>query len=465
MYQTVIENTDGKLAADSLGRRYFIAGSAPVVPGRKVWTDGKIIYGNIASGGSGFIYTDSILVYVDHRMNLYKINGTEVINCGTAAGGVIGGIKLNEVSFMSDSSAVLFGRCFSGINSLAVLVDGDRRSFLPRIKIGLMENENAVGAISLDYKDFSASIEQYAKGIIERYSEWGAAENYEAGTGEIKILDCFINDDEIDVVMACHVKNISGSYLKEGCQCTRTHIPCTNSRIHYNRHNKPTELLCGDYYGETRFLCGDVLSLYEDGVRIHAHCYHENCGTSDSESVTLNLFRIYHIRYDKFGKEVSQEAVFENCKVTCRRVKSGKQIFHDKDVLREGDNFVSTVDGMEIKYQYVPNDEESAEDDEEEKFPYQAHVKLDGRDWQAPEGMFIESIRKYRGKFYIVLRNGKNKQSQFNHGLCIVDDGRTITPVELMEKEKDLLQLPPSTMQLPLVTSMGKLMKQEVDVN
>ena len=92
-------------------------------------------------------------------------------------------------------------------------------------------------------------------------------------------------------------------------------------------------------------------------------------------------------------------------------------------------------------------------------------MKLDGRDWQAPEGMFIESIRKYRGNFYIVLRNGKNKQSQFNHGLCIVDDGRTITPVELMEKEKGLLQLSPSTMQLPLVTSMGKLMKQEVDEN
>ena len=85
MYQTVIENTDGRLAADSLGRRYFIAGSAPVVPGRKVWTDGKIIYGNIASGGSGFIYTDSILVYVDHKMNLYRLNGTEVIHCGTAA--------------------------------------------------------------------------------------------------------------------------------------------------------------------------------------------------------------------------------------------------------------------------------------------------------------------------------------------------------------------------------------------
>ena len=463
MYQTVIENTDGRLAADSLGRSYFIAGSAPVVPGRKVWTDGKIIYGNIASGGSGFIYTDSILVYVDHKMNLYRLNGTEVIHCGTAAGGVIGGIKLNEVSFMSDSFAVLSGRCFSGITSLAVLVDVDRRSFLPKFKIELRENENAVGAISLDYKDFSSSIEQYAKGIIERYSEWGAAENYKAGTGEIKILDCFINDATIEVVMACRVKNINGSYLKEGCQCTRNNIPCTNSRIHYSRHNKPKELLCGDYYGETRFLCGDVLGY--GNVRIRAHCYHENCGTYDSESVTLNLFRIYHIQYDKFGKEVSRETVFENCKVACHRVKSGKQIFYDKDALREGDSFASTVDNMEIKYQYVPNDKESAEDDEEEKFPYQAHVKLDGRDWKAPEGMFIESIRKYRGKFYIVLRNGKNKQSQFNHGLCIVDDGRTITPVELMEKEKKLLQLSPSTMQLPLVTSMGKLMKQEVDVN
>ena len=52
MYQTVIESCNGRTAVDILGRSYFVAGSAPVVPGKKIWTDGKIIYGNIAAGSS-----------------------------------------------------------------------------------------------------------------------------------------------------------------------------------------------------------------------------------------------------------------------------------------------------------------------------------------------------------------------------------------------------------------------------
>lgn len=41
MYQTVIESCNGRTAVDILGRSYFVAGSAPVVPGKKIWTDGK----------------------------------------------------------------------------------------------------------------------------------------------------------------------------------------------------------------------------------------------------------------------------------------------------------------------------------------------------------------------------------------------------------------------------------------
>ena len=40
---------------DSRGSTLFIAGNAPVVPGKMVWTDGKIIYGSIPTGGEAYI--------------------------------------------------------------------------------------------------------------------------------------------------------------------------------------------------------------------------------------------------------------------------------------------------------------------------------------------------------------------------------------------------------------------------
>ena len=55
MYQTEIINTDGRTAMDSRGSTLFIAGNAPVVPGKMVWTDGKIIYGSIPTGGEAYI--------------------------------------------------------------------------------------------------------------------------------------------------------------------------------------------------------------------------------------------------------------------------------------------------------------------------------------------------------------------------------------------------------------------------
>ena len=47
MYQTLIVSSDGRSALDTRGRRLQIAGSALVIPGKMVWTDGRIIYGNI----------------------------------------------------------------------------------------------------------------------------------------------------------------------------------------------------------------------------------------------------------------------------------------------------------------------------------------------------------------------------------------------------------------------------------
>lgn len=56
MYQTLIVSSDGRSALDTRGRRLQIAGSALVIPGKMVWTDGRIIYGNIRmSGASPYI--------------------------------------------------------------------------------------------------------------------------------------------------------------------------------------------------------------------------------------------------------------------------------------------------------------------------------------------------------------------------------------------------------------------------
>lgn len=53
MFQTVIANVSGLLATDIQGRNLIIAGNDSVMPGKAVWTDGKIIYGqHKKTGGS-----------------------------------------------------------------------------------------------------------------------------------------------------------------------------------------------------------------------------------------------------------------------------------------------------------------------------------------------------------------------------------------------------------------------------
>ena len=82
MYQTVIESCNGRTAVDILGRSYFVAGSAPVVPGKKIWTDGKIIYGNIAAGSSSYIPVTGDLIYVNHARELFVVNGFQARRIG-----------------------------------------------------------------------------------------------------------------------------------------------------------------------------------------------------------------------------------------------------------------------------------------------------------------------------------------------------------------------------------------------
>ena len=468
MYQTVISHTDGRKAVDGMGRSYFVAGSAPVVAGKKVWTDGKIIYGSLPASGAPFIpIPTGELIYVNHSLELFSINGTEAIKSGNATGGIIGGKKGNAVSVFPKNLFVLSARCSAGITTMAILTDDGNQSdiqsnwqrsmFTSHKKIHLQENENIISVISLKYSDFSASVEQYTKNIAQRYTVLGADKNFAAGNGSIKIMDCCINDNGMEIVLAYRGDNY-GSCSKEGCQCNKTSKPCTDSNIHYTPDHPPTELLCGDYYRNQRFLCGDVLRIGTG--RIVAHCNHDDCGKSKSESVSVYCFRIYHLSYDKNGQEVNKEVAFEICTVSYSRYENSNSVANVRKILKTGNEFICTVDNMQVKYQYAPGCEDFANvADDEEEFIYQASVELDGKVWQAPAGLFIESIKKYKGKYYIVLRNGTNKMKHFHHAVCIVDNGKTITPKELTEKESDVWQVFPSTMQLPVVSNMGKLLK------
>ncbi len=102
MYQTTIAYTDGINATDSNGTHLKIAGNAPVQAGKRVWTDGKIIYGNVLQGGTAFIPTEDYLVYVDHKHNLYRFQGSVPIKIGTAENMIIGGEGLNNYAILKD---------------------------------------------------------------------------------------------------------------------------------------------------------------------------------------------------------------------------------------------------------------------------------------------------------------------------------------------------------------------------
>ena len=102
MYQTTIAYTDGLTATDSNGTHLRIAGSAPVQAGKKVWTDGKIVYGNVLQGGSPFIPTEDYLVYVDHKHNLYRVQGSFATKIGTAENMIIGGDGLSNYAMLKN---------------------------------------------------------------------------------------------------------------------------------------------------------------------------------------------------------------------------------------------------------------------------------------------------------------------------------------------------------------------------
>ena len=102
MYQTTIAYTDGLTATDTNGTHLKIAGSAPVQSGKKVWTDGKIVYGNVLQGGSPFIPTEDYLVYVDHKHNLYRVQGSFATKIGTAENMIIGGDGLSNYAMLKD---------------------------------------------------------------------------------------------------------------------------------------------------------------------------------------------------------------------------------------------------------------------------------------------------------------------------------------------------------------------------
>ena len=108
MYQTVIESCNGRTAVDILGRSYFVASSAPVVPGKKIWTDGKIIYGNIAAGSSSYIPVTGDLIYVNHARELFVINGFQARRIGCAKNIIIGS-RGNEFAILVDGKGYVCG--------------------------------------------------------------------------------------------------------------------------------------------------------------------------------------------------------------------------------------------------------------------------------------------------------------------------------------------------------------------
>lgn len=119
MYQTRISAVNGTTAIDTAGRMLKIAGSAPVVPGKIVWTDGVVIYGSIPSGGGNPVILCYELVTIDSDLNLYAIRGAALRFLGKAQNIMLGSMTRDKYAVWRDNEGYFEnGRLVAGRNTI-----------------------------------------------------------------------------------------------------------------------------------------------------------------------------------------------------------------------------------------------------------------------------------------------------------------------------------------------------------
>ena len=79
MYRTVIQEVNGLTAVDINGRTLSIAGNDAIAPGKPVWTDGKIVYGQHMVATAAPAAISENISYATHLKGLFHIYAPESV--------------------------------------------------------------------------------------------------------------------------------------------------------------------------------------------------------------------------------------------------------------------------------------------------------------------------------------------------------------------------------------------------
>lgn len=509
MYQTVIENCNGRTAVDILGRSYFVAGSAPVVPGKKIWTDGKIIYGNIAAGSSSYIPVTGDLIYVNHARELFVINGFQARRIGCAKNIIIGS-RDNEFAILVDGKGYMCGdqkKADEYTLCAAVLENGDFMSVsvnpedcMTEIhpnsirypgKMPVMTSFRALWdglnygtdtlssryvsrplilrigngkQITIDYTEEymaedSAATRSFAEANLPKEPQWleraYCYTYYVPLEASIVVCDCVCSQQEITLLLKVSNK-VTATAKAVAYKQQNTYI--------YDKDGVLLTILCKriDGHGQQEWK-----EQIKEGIPDHSKDekgqWENGYGTEFSP---IQRSAVYRCIYDWEGRKLKSEMIYS---VTSRTGSTYGSSAKEEKLFKS--MYSCMIDGYEVIYKYSFNKDRS--------FDYMSvAVRFEDFFWDSGLNFYVASIRKHRNIYYVVVRN-PCIYNEFSHAVIAVDSEKyviidelkdgdyTAAPYGMHESESGKISLDgaPSTMFIPYVKKSVRNQIQEVDVN
>lgn len=527
MYQTVISNTDGRTAVDGMGRSYFVAGSAHVMAGKKVWTDGKIIYGSLPASGAPFIpIPTGALIYVNHSKELFAIKGMEANKIGNARNFVIGNCKKcamleNGKGYLLNGELVaeehiLHGKMLDSGEVLSVSVKTEEcmtryhynniyysgempvmASFRARwdgtnyasdllgvkaeyvYKPLILHTSNGK-EIKIDYTEEYMALEdtdmnKFADGNIPTESWWLGSPYWQYKIpleSKVEIADCICREQGISLILKISHKIDA-----------RLKVMSTKSQTTYilDKNKKILKIIYKNIDGhgervETRIL--NAGKPYEIIIEPGENMWSKSYVTRE---VTIKGTSLYQCIYDWDGQKLKCEKIYMD-----NSLSGHADGVYNVTILQN--NVSRFVDGYEVIYRYYQHGH---------NIIMKASIQLDGFLWDSGLEIYVSSIRKHGEIYYVVVRN-ISSSNNFSHCVVAVSRERTVFieslkegitwnfesfqymnyPVKvysLYESERDydstknisLHKCVPSTMFIPCLKSQerSQIMENEVDSN
>ena len=463
MYQTVIESCNGRTAVDILGRSYFVAGSAPVVPGKKIWTDGKIIYGNIAAGSSSYIPVTGDLIYVNHARELFVISGFQARRIGCAKNIIIGS-RGNEFAILVDGKGYMCGaqkKADEYTLCAAVLENGDfmsvsvnpedcmtechQKSIWYPGKMPVMMSFRALwdglnyGAdlrrskyvskplilhigkgkkITIDYTEEymaedSSATRSFAEANLPKEPQWleraYCYTYYAPLEASVVVCDCVCSQQGITLLLKVANK-VTATARAVAYKQQNTYI--------YDKDGVLLTILCKriDGHGQQEWK-----EQIKEGIPDHSKDEKGQWENGYGSMYTpISHSAIYRCIYDWDGRKLKSERIYSEASITGSTHESSAQ----KNKIFKNTHSC-TIDGYEVIYKYSLSKNGA-------NIYKTVTVQFDDFLWDSGLNLYVASIRKHRNIYYVVVRN-PSSSNEFSHAVIAVDSEKAVIIEELKE--------------------------------